>query len=611
MCGILGFSWQDKSLALKMLEQIKHRGPDDQGIYTDSAVTLGNVRLAVRDLSPRGHMPMVDQTKRYIITYNGEIYNSTEIKRKLLKKGYRFRSETDTEVLLNSYIEYGPKAFLINNGMFACAIWDKQDKKLILARDKVGIKPLYYAHYGNKLIFASEINPLHLAMPYKQLNQKALENYLQLLYVPAPQTMFEGINKLEPGHYLVWHKQKITTKQYWSPQLQKPFDSVETATPIIKDTIYKAIDSQLVSDRTVGVFLSGGIDSSLVMTTISQILGKSLQTFTIKFDQVAQLEKFNADADLAKRLARDLGTDHCEITLTPHRALQELQHIGQQLDEPIGNATLIPTAVLAQESIGHITVALGGDGGDEVFAGYPRYFLARKLKLWWYLPRAIRKRALDIIKHIRPLTPMQVRLLMAETLAQKYASLMSQTIPEKLLLKPSGDVANHLENLRGFDQAHIAFEVLMPLLDTQHWLAEESLMRADKMTMLASLEQRVPLLDDRVVDLGLKIPLSWKLDTAIQGKNILREVFKDQLPEYILTAQKRGFFSPGAKWLRDPEWQKLVRHHFSPKVLKKQSLFNSEVIQRLLEDHLETKAYHAQILIAVLFFQLWHESQMS
>jgi asparagine synthase (glutamine-hydrolysing) len=610
MCGINGFTFPDRDKLRAMNSRLKHRGPDDQGEYVDEHVSLGNTRLAIIDLSPKGHQPMTDRTGRFVITFNGEIYNFKELREALIAKRYTFRSATDTEVILNLYKEYGEKAFPMLNGMFALAIWDKKEKKLVLARDRVGIKPLYYAIQNSHIFFSSEIKALFVHRLTKEIDHPAMDLYMRLMYIPSPMTIFKGIHKLIPGQLLIWKEGNYNTKFFWKlPERDEPFTDKKETKARLHQLLFDAVRRQLVSDRPVGIFLSGGIDSSTILALATKMNASPVKSFSIGFSGIDEVEKYNADFLLAKKTAAFFKADHHEFLISPKQALTNFGKLVASMDEPISNPTHIPTYVLAREARKKVVVALGGDGGDELFGGYDRYLWAWYLDQYQRLPRSARQRLIAPLlrKFNRHASEDFFENLESEGTAQRYLVFMGQSESEleKIYTSDRERVRTKLSTLRGFRHSGKSFHERIPILDFLHWLPEESLMRSDMMAMQQSLEQRVPFLDNELVDAAFRIPFPWKVGWRTR-KKILRETFTDLLPAFIIDQPKRGFFSPAAKWLRNKHWKPFVDDVLSPERMKKTGVFNSDGIRSMVQEHLAGERYHANLIWCALTFQLWY-----
>jgi len=347
MCGINGFNFSDEKLIQSMNDKIRHRGPDDRGYFVDQHISLGHNRLSIIDLSKRGHQPMMSHDKNYIITYNGELYNYLAIKKDLVAKGYKFQSDTDTEVILNAYIDAGADCLKKFNGIFALAIWDKKNQELFVARDQFGIKPLVYYHKDNKFLFSSEIKGILAHEVDKDLDFDSLNLYFRFLYVPGPQTIFKHIKKLAPGHYLIWKNNNLTIWRYYEiPQLKSNLNFIE-ARDQVRRTFDESVKRQLVSDRPLGLFLSGGIDSTAILGSMSQVVKHQIKTFTVKFDVDVEEDKFNTDSYLAKRSSDYYHTEHHELLVTPSDVRNNLEQVIYHMDDLVANHTQTATYLLS------------------------------------------------------------------------------------------------------------------------------------------------------------------------------------------------------------------------------------------------------------------------
>jgi len=610
MCGINGFTFPDKEIIAQMNKVIRHRGPDDEGSYVDSCVSLGNVRLAIIDISSKGHMPMTDVSSRYVITFNGEIYNFKQLREKLINKGYKFRSHSDTEVVLYLFIEYGEKAIGMLNGMFALAIWDKAKQKLILARDRVGIKPLYYFYDNQKFIFSSEIKSILCHKIDRGISKDAFDLYMRIYFIPAPLTIYKNVFKVVPGEMLIWQNNTIVKKRYWEISDDVYKDDKNKCIEEIKDALLDSVAKQLVADRPVGLFLSGGIDSNILLGIASKIKKSPIKTYSVGFCDIDEEDKFNADFLLARQSAAYFNSDHHEYVLSPREALNSFKSLIGMLDEPISNPTHIPTYYLAKMAVKDVTVVLGGDCGDELFGGYDRYWSAKLLDLYSYIPKIIRENITNtMIYNLKPNSSHDLlRRLKAKTLAEKYLVFLGSDEEElkKIYTSNYDKAVKNLSSLQLFDKQE-KFHKIFPQLDFSHWLPEESLMRSDKMTMLSGLEQRVPFLDNNLINLAYSIPFAWKVGRKMR-KIILRKAYGELLPQFILSAPKRGFFSPAAKWLRNKEWQDYVEEKLSSKNLDKLGIFNNKAVQDMYRKHLSKEKYNLQLIWAVLTFVVWAES---
>lgn len=599
MCGINGVTWQDKSLVQKMNQATSHRGPDATGVYSDQAVTLGNNRLSIIDLDPRSNQPMIDSSDELVITYNGEIYNFKDLKKEL--SDYNFKTESDTEVILAAYRKWGTSAFKRLNGMYAFALWDKAKKELLLVRDPVGIKPLFYffdpsadSGQAGKLIFSSEIKGILEADIPRFLNQEILTTYLRILYVPEPFTAVKNIYKLPPGHFAVFKEGKLSINRFYVTEGERvPGGS-------LREVIERAVKRQLVSDRPVGVYLSGGFDSSVVLSVMSKVHSK-FNSYSVGFSlpDPQEEEKFNADFNLARKTAKFFGANHHELKITPSDVRDNLERIIGHCDALVSNPTSIPMALLAEFTRRESVVVLSGDGGDELFGGYERYQLARLIDLYAHLPGFLR----EVISFVPPFkklnTPAGVEL---------YERFMFQKENEVLPIL-GRDLHERFGQEKIFFKKYFSGEAgrveKLMLADFQSWLPDQALLLADQMSMSASLEQRVPLLDLEVVRFVEGVSRSEKV-TALTSKKILREAFRDILPAFLFGQPKRGWFSPGAKWLRDPAVLALAGEILSPSYYRPTAgLFGWGEVAAWLDDHVAKRGYHLNTLWAIITFQIW------
>ncbi|PIP86835.1 asparagine synthase (glutamine-hydrolyzing) [Candidatus Campbellbacteria bacterium CG22_combo_CG10-13_8_21_14_all_36_13] len=601
MCGINGINWKDESTVLRMNEVTKHRGPDATGIYSDDFVTLGNNRLSIIDLDERSNQPMIDNSGNLVIVYNGEIYNFLDIKKEL-EGGYDFKTKSDTEVILASYKKWGKAGFKKLNGMFSFALWDKNTKEFILARDPVGIKPLYYFFDGQKLIFSSEIKGIleHADVPRK-LNRDAFSAFMRVLYVPSPMTAFENINKLPQGHFLSYKDGKIEIHKYhdWSENIPENKDSLVEE---VRKKVQASVERQLVSDKPIGLYLSGGLDSTSVLNAMSKT-ETHIESFSVGFNlpNKKDEEKFNADFMLAREVSKIYGTKHNELLITPKDVLDNAEFVISNTDDLISNPTSIPMYLLAKFTKNKVAVALSGDGGDEVFGGYDRYRYAREADIYQKLPVFLRKfQFTDIQKKLE--TPAGIKLF-SLFMFQKDKAL--ENILEKEFFQPvestekifEKEIFSELKNLSGADQLIRA--------DFSSWLPDQALALADKVSMAGSLEQRVPLLDLEIVSLLYNLPAKDKLSLR-QNKVLLREAFKKELPPFLFKQPKRGWFAPGAKWLRDPDFLQFVKAVLNESYYVGTSkMFNWKEVEKMLDDHVSGKVYNVNSLWAILTFQIW------
>ncbi len=612
MCSINGFNFKYNDLIQKMNDKTRHRGPDDSGVFESNNWSLGHNRLSIIDLSDAGHQPMQSQDKKFVITFNGEIYNHLEIKEELEQKGYTFKSKTDTEVVLYAYKEWGADCLQKFNGMFAMAILNTETKELFLARDRLGIKPLYYYNKGNQFIFSSEVKAILEHNIESGLNYDALNVYFRLLYVPSPATMWQNIFKLEPAHYIVINKEgNISKTRYWELKNESLLEDKDQIKQQVSELLHDSVEKRLMSDRPVGVFLSGGIDSTII-TGIMAKKSDKVNTFSIGFEDTEEAEKYNNDFQIARKTAEHFKTQHHEYVISSKHVLDNLEKTIYHMDEPISNHIQTVNMLLARNTTESVKVVLGGDGGDELFGGYERYYynsLIEKLRL---VPGA---------KFMMQAFGKSSDKLDTEPGVERYMSFFSQKediVSSFLKENNNSEVLPKFLSERFFKEVNEKdFTRQFMHTDIQSWIADESLMRSDKMSMASGLEQRVPFLDHRLVELADRIPTSYKLGSKgllfgsvgkhYEGKIILREAMAEYLPEYVLNQPKWGWFSPAAKWLRGP-FKPLMQEVLSKSYCKgTQDLFDFNALQNTLENHISKKTYALNTLWSVMTFQLWYK----
>ncbi len=605
MCSIAGCSFYDPELIRRMNAVMAHRGPDATGVWTAPNISFGHNRLSIIDLSERGSQPMHSVDGRFTIVFNGEIYNYRALRAGL---SYPFRSESDTEVLLALYAAHGAAMLPLLNGIFAFAIWDREEERLFIARDQLGVKPLYYAWDSRsghpQLIFASEIKGVLESGIARRVNLEALECYLRLLYVPAPLTLLEGISKLPPGCSLTLQNGQAVLRRFWDPLGRVPLSSASFSEVKVevREQLTRAVERQLVSDRPVGLYLSGGIDSSALLDCMRQVQGKVV-TFSVGYDLGVNEEegKFNADQNLARQTARHYGTEHHEITFSSEDFLDLFEDAMWHLDEPVANSTALPMLKLARMAKSSFTVALSGDGGDELFAGYPRYRMNRWLSLYLRLPEFLRRQLQRVPRFAKN---------NVTNPADRFFRFMLEPaqLLRTLVQAPLIDLERPLTRLRKeFFQSirQAEFDAEFCRIDRSSWLVDESLLRSDKLNMAAGIEARVPFLDLELVRFADSIPLSYKVG-LFQGKRILREAFRGRLPDFLFHQPKRGWFSPIAKWLRRPQITDWARSVLSPSYYAPVGeLFSWSAIHRVLDDHVQFRTYNRNQLLALLAFQVW------
>jgi asparagine synthase (glutamine-hydrolysing) len=620
MCGIAGVvsatreSNITEAVVREMCNQIVHRGPDDEGILVQDGAGLGMRRLSIIDLSG-GHQPVFNEDRSAWIVYNGEIYNFPELRPELEKRGHRFYTKCDTEVIIHLYEEMGADCVQKLRGMFALAIYDKTKRKLILARDRLGKKPLHYALVKDKLYFASEIKSILAVAPQlAEVNSQGLLEYLYFGYVPDPITAFTGIQKLPPGHLLEFENGKITIRQYWDlPQYNTHTPkSEEECLEELEARLLEATRIRLISDVPLGAFLSGGTDSSTIVALMARASSAPVKTFSIGFTQ----DDFN-ESQYARIVAQKFGTQHHEMILEPD-VVQTVEHLTSTLEEPFGDSSMLPTYYVSQMARKHVTVALSGDGGDEVFAGYDRYRIHSDRRIFERVPESARRFFRDRLFQLLPRTMKGRKFSYNVTLPwrERYVDglsfvpaferdtpLLSDDFRE--LLRRSDDPQNVL--MRYFAKAPAQDPVSELLyVDTKTYMAGDILTKVDRMSMLNSLEVRAPILDHQFIEWVTGLPPEWKL-RGRQQKYILRKLAERVgVPREALDRPKQGFALPLVHWMRN-ELKETLMILLEPRALQR-GYFEAAGVRKLMNDHLYGGRVFTSRIWRLLMFELWHRN---
>lgn len=610
MCAINGFNFTDQTLIERMNAVSRHRGPDASGVFSEEGISLGSNRLKIIDLSEKAAQPMKSFDGNEIIVFNGEIYNFKELKNEL-KNSYPFQSESDTEVILAAWRKWGKDCVKKFNGIFAFAIWDKTRQEIFLARDHAGVKPLYYyfdpatgSGQSGKFIFSSEIKSILEHNIPRRLNREAFNHYLRVLYVPEPLTMFENIYKFPQASRGFYQDGKLVIEKYWEAGFGNYLAiSKKHLEDELRSRINRAIKSQLISDRPLGLYLSGGIDSSILLYHMSKI-HKQVDTFSVGFDlkKEEQKEKFNADFELARKTASFFGSRHHEVLIKPEEVFDVFEKAVWHMDEPISNATAVAMFKLSGFVKEKADVVLSGDGGDELFGGYERYRLSRAASLTQKLPFFLRA-PLNLNSKLGKLNiPPGI---------ERFSLFMFQK--DDILRRAVNQDFLNLNALTTFFEEkyfkqmpeNIKFDEVLMGVDRQTWLVDFDLMLTDKMSMARGVEARVPFLDKELIEFASRIPLQYKVG-LFETKKVLKSAYRGRIPDYLFSQPKRGWFSPGAKWLRDPEiysrvFEVLQKNYFS----QTSEIFKWPELQKILEDHCDGKEYNLNIIWAILTFQIW------
>jgi asparagine synthase (glutamine-hydrolysing) len=667
MCGFTGFfdrkhslnSEEARPILESMNRKILHRGPDDEGLWIDAnqGIALAHRRLSILDLSAAGHQPMISQSQRYVLVFNGEIYNHLEIRRDIEQHGPapihhladqassvkpqvgdRWRGHSDTETLLAAIETFGVgEALSRSRGMFAFALWDRHDRLLYLARDRMGEKPLYYGWQGNSFLFGSELKALEAHPDFRaEIDRNALSELLRLGYIPGPGSIYSHIHKLPPGTYLAIgiHRPEARPVSYWSAAdaalrgQMTPFSGDETEAVARLDSLLRdAVASQMVADVPLGAFLSGGIDSSLVTALMQAQSNSPIQTFSIGFEE----EEYN-EAPFAKAVAQHLGTHHTEWVLGADAALAVIPDLPTLYDEPFADVSQIPTHLVSRLASQSVKVALTGDGGDELFGGYNRHFWT--MRLWnrmRFVPQGLRRQVAHVLTLVPPhlwdstfralgfLLPEGLRyrspgdklhklsrMLGASRPEDIYFDLIAQTKDQNRLVTGSHPQRNALTDPSSWPALR-EIEHRIMYLDSITYLPDDILTKLDRAAMGVSLEGRVPLLDHRIVEFAWQLPLNFKIREG-RGKHVLRQVLSRYVPETLTERPKMGFGVPIDRWLREPlkDWSETL---IQPERLKNEGFFHPKRVQHLWKQHLSGRKNHASTLWSILMFQSWLESR--
>ena len=616
MCGIAGFVERqagsrresDFGLVHAMCDVIRHRGPDDEGIHVESGVGLGMRRLSIIDLST-GHQPIHNEDESVWLVFNGEIYNYRELRGELERAGHRFYTSSDTETIVHAYEQWGEDCFTRLRGMFGIALWDRTNRTLLLARDRAGIKPLYYTEHASRLYFGSELKSLLAAGAVDGgIDVESLDHFLAFLYTPRDRSIFTGVSKLPPGHLLRWREGRSELRPYWQIGARETFaGTADEAAEGLRHVLAGAVRSHMVSDVPLGAFLSGGVDSSAVVGLMAAASDRPVQTFSIGFDepQYDELEH-------ARAVATHFGTDHHEFVVRPD-GLGILDRLIEHFDEPFADASAIPTWYVSEIARRHVTVVLSGDGGDELFGGYDRYLPHPRVEQFDRLPIPGLRR---LASGIWPLLPhgMQgknfLRHVALDTEGRFIDSVALFTADQRAALYTPGLRASLRATSAETALGHhfSRFSALPPhsrmmRFDFETYLPEDVLTKVDRMSMAHSIETRVPLLDNEVIDFAATLPAHYKIWNG-RRKHVLKEAVKGLLPAGILDRKKQGFGVPLDVWFRGGLTD-MFNDVLGSARTRQRGFFEPAFVARLVQDHLAGRRDHTLRLWQLLVFELW------
>jgi len=629
MCGICGVVGQaDEQLIKNMLARIAHRGPDDEGIHiaatsTADRVGLGHRRLSIIDLSPGGHEPMADASGQLWLTFNGEIYNFKELRTELEALGHSFRSESDAEVIIYAYREWGPDCLARLNGMFAFAIWDAHDQSLFLARDRLGIKPLYYADSPAGFAFASEIKALFAIPGFERaVDLSALDQFMTFLWTPDPKTAFRNVLKLPPAHYLVYRDGRAEVRQYWDITFDED-NSLSEAEWVerLREQVERSVRAQMIADVPLGAFLSGGLDSSTLIALMTGAATQQVTTYTFGFKQEdLRYDILEDDVKYARVIGRQFQTDYHEEFLEPH-VMELLPKLVYHMDEPVADPAIITSYLICRTARERLTVLLSGMGGDEVFAGYPRHAAVKIAEAYNLIPAFLSRPVVAALPGAKPgrftaLFRNTKKLARSAALPERerylgFGTYFTEAEKRELYAGEMREAASgfhpYEQHERYFDRVRGAdFINQMLYIDLKTFLPCLNLTYTDKTSMAASMEVRVPLLDHELIELAARIPARLKLK-SLTGKYILKRAAEKWLPREIVYRKKAGFSAPVRAWLvRD--LRDTVEELLSEANIKRRGYFDYAIVRRLIDQNLAGREDNNLKIFQLLTLELWHRA---
>lgn len=617
MCGIAGFAgFDDASLLEAMCARLVHRGPDEQGFHREPGIGLSMRRLSIIDLKT-GSQPISNETRDIWVVFNGEIYNFEELREQLIRAGHKLATHSDTETIVHLYEDHGLEFVQHLRGMFAIALWDARRGRLVLARDRIGEKPLYYAQDGARLLFGSEIKAILPGLPRRHVNPQAVCDFLAAGYVAGDYTFYKEISRLPPGHLLVWEKGAATVREYWRLDTKQKLDiPYRAAVERLEDELREAVRLCLKSDVEVGAFLSGGLDSSLIVALMREHDAR-VQTFSVGYR--GEVEGFN-ELSYARQVARHLGTEHHELILDARSSMELLPRIIGHYDEPHGEPTSVLVYLLCEFTRRNLKVAVGGTGGDEVFYGYPRHAGARYLDYYRLLPRFVRKHVVERVIDTWGESTRGNRLvkrarrfisgadLPPEQAYMSWINLFHPSVRAGLISAGMRDSAAHpagdrFLRSRLLEDGGNLFDRITRL-DIEGYLAEYQLAYMDRMSMAHSLEVRSPLCDYRLIEFATALPASYRLK-GTRSKHILKQVARRWLPKSIVERRKVGFDSPIGQWFKG-ELREFLQSFLAPAQLQRSGLLDAEAVQAVVQDHLEGRRDYSLQLWSLIALEAWY-----
>jgi asparagine synthase (glutamine-hydrolysing) len=620
MCGICGLLYFDasrsvnKTILKSMCDSLIHRGPDDEGQMVDGRVGLGMRRLSIIDLST-GHQPITNEDKSKWIVFNGEIYNFQRLRKELETLGHHFQTQTDTETILHGYEEWGEKVCERLNGMFAFAIWDRHAQCLFLARDRLGIKPLYYYQDDEQLIFGSELKSILKCRVDCRLDWISLNNFLTFEYIPAPRSIFQEIRKLVPGHWLKWYNDRLHCQRYWQLKPQEIRLSLSEAREKLSALLTDSVELRLISDVPLGAFLSGGLDSSIMVSRMAALMNQPVKTFSIGFKESSYNE-----LTYARAVAKKYQTDHHEFVIEAD-ALELTDKLIKHLDEPFGDFSIFPTYLVSKMARDYVTVVLSGDGGDELFAGYDSYRAHLFDRQFYHkLPKAVKHGLLEpFAGRLNPTEQKKgwinsyKRFIEGTKLPKslyhaRWMVFLAESERQQLF---SGPVLEELEHVDPYDFIHEYSQLAENVhditrtgfIDVNTYLTDDILVKVDRMSMAVSLEARVPYLDHRVVEFCYSLPPQFKMN-GLKTKALLQKTFWDALPPEVQHRDKQGFSIPIKNWIK-AELKPMMMDLLSESRIRSQGLFRPETINHWIQEHLAGRENHSHKLWALMVFHQW------